>query len=342
MKNWIDFKALRRDLDFEQVLRHYGVELNIRATDKGRQHSGPCPLKTCKSGRTAKKVFSASLDRGIWQCFFCKEHGNVLDLVVLLEGLDRSKGEDVRKAAKIATERFIKQGAKPTIQPEEPSKIEESKGADIPPPAKTLVNEPLDFTLQSLDGSHEWFGQNGINEKTVEHFGLGFCNRGWLKGRIAIPLRRADGKVIGYAGRLHDEKMATPENPLYLFPEPRIHKGIQYEFRRSDFLYNGHSIQEPVPRLLVTTSIDMVWLLWQHEHANTVSLMGEDCHSKQRTAILSMVNTNGVIGVVAEENAQIGEFVHQLVLCRTVRWYVKDSAPSSLLMDIAVFLEVLK
>ena len=40
MKTWIDFKALRAKLDFEQVLRHYGVEVKR----KGNQHQGFCPL----------------------------------------------------------------------------------------------------------------------------------------------------------------------------------------------------------------------------------------------------------------------------------------------------------
>ena len=34
--NWIDFKALRAHLDFEAVLRHYGVEVKRR----GGQHMG--------------------------------------------------------------------------------------------------------------------------------------------------------------------------------------------------------------------------------------------------------------------------------------------------------------
>ena len=31
-KNWIDFKALRARLDFEQVLQHYNVEVKRKGT----------------------------------------------------------------------------------------------------------------------------------------------------------------------------------------------------------------------------------------------------------------------------------------------------------------------
>jgi len=40
MTAWIDFKALRARLDFEHVLRHYGLEVKR----KGDQHHGYCPL----------------------------------------------------------------------------------------------------------------------------------------------------------------------------------------------------------------------------------------------------------------------------------------------------------
>ena len=39
-KNWIDFKELRSQLDFAQVLEFYGVKVKR----KGDQHMGYCPL----------------------------------------------------------------------------------------------------------------------------------------------------------------------------------------------------------------------------------------------------------------------------------------------------------
>ena len=66
MTTWIDFKALRAKLDFEQVLRHYGIEVKR----KGNQHHGYCPLPN-HNGKKNSPSFSANLDRGIFQCFGC-------------------------------------------------------------------------------------------------------------------------------------------------------------------------------------------------------------------------------------------------------------------------------
>src|SRR5256885_1289545 len=80
MTNWIDFKELRKQLDFAKVLRHYGVELKL----SGDQHHGFCPLPA-HQGKKNSPSFSANIKRGIWQCFGCGEKGNLLDFAVLME-----------------------------------------------------------------------------------------------------------------------------------------------------------------------------------------------------------------------------------------------------------------
>src|SRR5690606_34121518 len=80
-----------------------------------------------------------------------------------------------------------------------------------------IVNQPLDFELQGLDPAHPWLAGRGFTATTATHFGVGFCERGSLAGRIAIPLRDAEGKLVGYAGRATDDATATEGNPRYLF-----------------------------------------------------------------------------------------------------------------------------
>src|ERR1043166_1698260 len=94
MTNWIDIKELRKQLDFADVLRHYGVELKPH----GDQHHGFCPLPQ-HQGKKNSPSFSANLKRGIWQCFGCGSKGNVLDFAVLMEKGNPKNGEDVRRVA---------------------------------------------------------------------------------------------------------------------------------------------------------------------------------------------------------------------------------------------------
>src|SRR2546427_13262108 len=94
MNTWIDFKALRSKLDFEQVLRHYGVEVKR----KGDQHHGFCPLPN-HAGKKNSPAFSANLERGSFQCFGCGAKGNVLEFAALMEKTDPKGGAAFHEVA---------------------------------------------------------------------------------------------------------------------------------------------------------------------------------------------------------------------------------------------------
>src|SRR6266851_482981 len=94
MNTWINFKTLRAKLDFEQVLRHYGVELKR----KGNQHHGFCPLPN-HNGKKNSPSFSANLERGIFQCFGCGAKGNVLEFAALMKNVPLEDGNALRAVA---------------------------------------------------------------------------------------------------------------------------------------------------------------------------------------------------------------------------------------------------
>lgn len=322
-REWIDFKAVRAQLDFESVLRHYGMQVQARSGGKGRQHSGSCPLPTCK-GKPPKRTFSANLDRGIWQCFACKESGNSLDFICLAEGLDPLKAAELRQAARKAKEMFLAEA-----QPKRGLEEAEPTVAEAPPEPpvegeRVVVNAPLNFELKSLDPEHPWFRERGYSAETVAHFGLGYCSRGWLSGRIAIPLRNGEGKLVGYAGRLLDDGTASAENPLYLFPKARAHKGIHHEFRISELLYHRHAMDGPAKGVFVAPFIETVWFLWQEGLRDSVSIMGNSCHGPQRQAFVEATEPDGTVWIVSEENdfthQSIAEMTYQTAMRRKVRW----------------------
>src|ERR1043166_9099885 len=102
MNTWIDFKALRAKLDFEQVLRHYGVEVKRKG---GKQHHGFCPLPN-HNGKRNSPSFSANLERGIFQCFGCGAKGNVLEFAGMMEKADPKDGAALHKIAVELQKRF--------------------------------------------------------------------------------------------------------------------------------------------------------------------------------------------------------------------------------------------
>src|SRR2546430_12743757 len=101
MATWINFQELRAKLDFEQVLRHYGIEVKR----KGNQHQGFCPLPN-HNGKRSSPSFSANLERGIFQCFGCGAKGNALEFAALMEGISLGDGVALRKVALKLQERF--------------------------------------------------------------------------------------------------------------------------------------------------------------------------------------------------------------------------------------------
>jgi DNA primase len=317
MSTWIDFKALRAKLDFEQVLRHYKVEVKR----KGQQHHGYCPLPN-HNGKKNSPSFSANLERGIFQCFGCQAKGNVLEFAALMSNVDPKDGSALHRLAAELQKRFCPEIEFASEQPAPSPPIPEKKNPKEDVPA--LVNVPLDFELKGLSRDHPYLAGRGFTPETVEHFGLGYCSRGMLRERVAIPLHDREGHLVAYAGRVVDDAKITEDNPRYRFPGERQREGKVFEFRKSLFLYNGFRLKEPLDDLIVVESFTSIWWLHQNGITNAVGTMGSDCSDSQAELIVSLVKPNGRVWILGEgDNA--GELHARSVLTkvsphRFVRW----------------------
>jgi len=316
---WINFKELRERLNVAEILASYNVTLKV----KGDQAQGFCPLPghPTHEGKKKSPSFSINLKRGIFQCFSCRATGNCIDLVCLLEGMNPKVPGDIRKTALLLDERYPSADAGRAVakpKPKAPAK-EPSAGEQ-----KVIVNAPLDFELQHLDPKHPYLLNRGFTPETIEHFGLGFCSKGLMKDRIAIPLRDAGDNLIGYAGRLVDDAKITEDDPKYRFPGSRERKGVTYEFHKSEFLYNGSSIAGPVHELVVVEGFASTWWLWQHGHAEVVALMGSSCSELQAKLIVDLVRPDGKIWLLPDgDEAAIlcaKSVLYQVSLHRFIRW----------------------
>jgi DNA primase len=334
MSNWINFKELRAKLDFEQVLLHYGVEVK----KKGDQHHGFCPLPT-HTGKGNSPSFSANLAKKIFQCFGCGAKGNILEFAALMEKLDPQDGTALREVALKLQDRFCPEHSGKPAEPAKP--VSEKRLAavqtDDPKEEKPVViNQPLDFELKGLKTEHPYLGSRGFTPETIEWFGLGFCSRGMLKSRVAIPLHDSDGRLIGYAGRVVDDTAINDENPRYRFPGKREKDGTVFEFRKTLFLYNGFRIKAPVDDLIVVEGFASVWWLTQHRFSSVVATMGSDCSEKQVDLILSLVKPNGRVWLMPDGD-KAGErcvltLLPQIAPHRLVRWVklTADKQPTDL------------
>jgi DNA primase len=203
MANWLDFKAIKRGVNLESVLRHYGVELRRSGLD---QHRGRCPIH----GGEGRDAFHANLARNIFHCFACGAGGTVLDFVAAMEGCT------LREAAEKLQPR-VTLGNGPGVSVRQKELVTEKKRAPL----------PLGFVLRGVDCAHPYLATRGIEPQTAAHFGVGFyAGPGLLSGRLVIPIHNAPGELVAYCGRsLH---AATPR---YQFPPG---------FRKSEVLFNFH------------------------------------------------------------------------------------------------------
>lgn len=229
---WIDFTLVKRDADFEQVLRACGVDQFRR--------SGPSQLKAlCPFHEDTKPSLSVNVGDNVFNCFGCGAKGDVIDFVA--EHDQTSKPEAAHRIAKICgldarvgeTPPERRRGAH---EPRGGPRGTEAAEAAVKAPEKRAapgesVNQPLTFELK-LDPRHPYLRSRGawLTRELVDTFGLGFCSRGSMKGRICIPIHNERGELIAYAGRWPDAEPPSDEEK-YRLP---------YRFQKNLVLFNHH------------------------------------------------------------------------------------------------------
>jgi len=328
MPTWIDFKELRSKLKFEDVLVHYGVEIKRR----GDQHLGFCPLPG-HTGNKNSPSFSANLARGIFHCFGCGAKGNVLDFAVLMSGESIEDGRALKRTAvELRSKFFPEDAARPSAKKAKEKKETGPDQLELAP----AINPALDFELQGLDPSHPYLAERGLVKETIARFGLGYCSRGSLTDRIAIPLHDSAGKLIGYAGRVVDDATITEENPRYLFPAKRVREGHLIEFRKTLFLYNGYRLTERSEELIVVEGFASVWWLTQNGFGRVVATMGSECSEEQAELIVKLATPDAHVWIMPDGDKAGERFAQSLLMQisprRYVRWakLVQDCQPTDL------------
>jgi DNA primase len=208
-EGFVSFAEVKRAVTMEAVLTRY--ELLAGLNRKGQNLAGPCPF--CKG--KSQRQFQVNLVKNAWYCFGCKEGGNVLDFVAKREKMS------VRAAA-LKLDSWFELGL--GAESPRPQELRAPTSAPPPPAAAEAVpagNPPLAFTLKTLDPRHASLEDLGLSPATIERFDAGYCAKGLLKGRLAIPIHGRHGELLAYAGLALGE-----ETPRCLFP-PKFHPSIE-------------------------------------------------------------------------------------------------------------------
>ena len=236
MAPYIDFAWVKENASFERVLAHYKLALRGR----GAQRSILCPFHPDK--RPSLRV---ELDKAVFHCFSCGAKGNLLEFVARMGGAP----EDLRTAAEkiadickipLAPPRRGTPAEKPAAAPKARRGVKPAPAPASEPMSAAPVNPPLTFQLK-LDSTHPYLVERGLSAEQVAEFGLGYCSRGSMAGRICFPIHNSAGELVAYAGRWASEDL--PEDvERYLLPA---------KFEKSRVLYNLHRVRDAEHVVLV-------------------------------------------------------------------------------------------
>ena len=310
---FVDFKAVKAAITMEQVLDHYGLLSKFKRS--GDRLSGPCPIH--KGSNPTQ--FSVSIEKNVWNCFSeCKHGGNVLDFIVRMEDVS------ILAAANLAIEWFHlnpeEMSASSEQEAGEPSEPAKNGEVAKPKPAARLVpaqengapNKPLQFRLDKLEREHPYLvKERNLTLETIVDFGIGFCAKGMMAGRIAVPISNAEGKVVAYAGRFPGEPQ-DGNTPKYKLPPG---------FRKSQELFNlDRAIKEPLekPLVIVEGFFDCM-KLHQHGWRKVVALMGSTMSAAQEELIRKHTNAGSHIIVMLDED-EAGRAGRDDIACRLSRF----------------------
>ncbi len=238
----VDYAAIRDQARFETVLANYGLETR----GHGAERMTWCPFHDDRS-----PFCSINLEKKVFQCFGCGEKGTILDFVAKMEHCSISESAQL-----------VADWCNVSSAVSAPRRIAKAR------PGRSAENEPLGFELR-LDPRHPYLKERQVSEGAISKFGLGYCHRGIMKGRICIPIHATNGILVAYAGRWPGSA-PTPDEPRYKFPRG---------FKKRLVLFNLHRVREAEHLVIV----EGYWSVFRLHSLGVpaVSLMGTSLSASQ-------------------------------------------------------------
>ena len=291
----------------KQVLEHYGLLDKFKESKDSL--SGPCPIH--KGSNPTQ--FRVSISKNIWNCFSeCKHGGNVLDFIAKMEGAT------IHAAALKAIQWFH---LDPKAMAADSNEAEEAQQPETvvkesPPKAKAPVavhaegtgpNKPLKFRLDKLQAEHPYLLETrGLTLETIAEFGIGFCAKGMMAERIAIPIHNPEGAVVAYAGRFIGEPAG--DVPKYKLP-PGFRKSLEI------FNFDRALKQQADTPLVVVGGFFDVMKVYQNGHQKVAGLMQNTMSGAQEDLLRKHLGRNSQVVLMLPEN-EVGRAAREDIACR--------------------------
>ncbi len=282
-----DLQEIKNRLDLVDVVQDYGVQLR----KSGRNYAGFCPFHS----NTRTPAFYIFPETQTWRCFgACAEGGDLFSFVMkknnwdfkeaLVEMAKRAgveledhRPKDARREAAETRQAALLDAASNYYHqlllhaPQAGAARQYIAGRDLSD--DTVAAFRLGFALDSWDAQKTHFTAQGYSEEELMAVGLlteheeRRTRYDRFRGRLMIPIRDLDGRVVGFGARTLDpdgvpKYLNSPQTAL--FDKGHLIFGLDMARRH---------IREAREVVLVEGYLD-VMTAWQHGFRNVVAQMG--------------------------------------------------------------------
>lgn len=254
----------------------------------GSEVRGVCPIHDGADNNTA---FRYSIQRANWNCFShrCEEQcGN--DLIGLVMATTRcSSDEAVQTLSAFAGTEFSYEGMEEEEDDRDWKSEQWSKELDMLGEQEEKAR-PLNELLvkRYRKNSHPYFLERGYKQETLDHFEVGYAEDGPLAGRLTIPGRDEDGRLVLMSGRAPFET----RQKYKIYPGSEKHKT----------LYNINNVAKKYDEIWVVEGFPCVWRAYEFGYENFVACMGSQLTRFQTYSLLK----NAISVVMAFDNDEAG------------------------------------
>lgn len=282
-----DTQEIKNRLDLVDVVQDYGVQLR----KSGRNYAGFCPFHP----NTKTPAFYVFPESQTWRCFgACAEGGDVFSFVMKKNGWDFKETlvDLARRAGVTLEETRPKDAAHEAAEARQVALLDAASNyyhqlllhAPQAEVARryvagralnddTVAAYRLGFALDSWDAAKTHFTGQGYSEDELMGVGLlteheeRHTRYDRFRGRLMIPIRDLDGRVVGFGARTLDpdgvpKYLNSPQTAL--FDKGHLIFGLDMARRH---------IREAREVVLVEGYLD-VMTAWQHGFRNVVAQMG--------------------------------------------------------------------
>ncbi len=229
----VSLEEFKARLPIAEIVGRY-----VRLVRRGREFTGLCPFHQEKT-----PSFTVSEEKGFYHCFGCNQHGNAVDFIMALEGLDF--GQAIMRVADLT-------GLPPPLRAEKKSTEAEKNLYQ----ANEVAARWFAGCLNGPSGkeARAYLERRGLESDVISRYGLGYApadrqalRRALIKEgftdaqlieagllirpddgghpydrfrhRVMFPIADRRGRVVGFGGRALGDARAkylnTPDTPLF-------------------------------------------------------------------------------------------------------------------------------